>query len=93
MVIGICRITLAMREARSLKSKRQILKSLKDKMKKRFNVSIAEVEGQDYHQNAVIGIAVVSSSSAHADSQLQSAINFVSMEAEVVDVSTRLVTI
>jgi len=82
-----------MREARSLKSKRQILKSLKDKMKKRFNVSIAEVEGQDYHQNAVIGIAVVSSSSAHADSQLQSAINFVSMEAEVVDVSTRLVTI
>jgi hypothetical protein len=93
MVVGICRIRLSLRESRSLKNKRQVLRSIKDKMKNRFNISVAEVDAHDYHQTAELGLAVAAADAAHADSQLQAAINFISMEAEIADVSTEIITL
>jgi len=93
MVVGVCKIRLIFREARSLKGKRQVLRSIKDKMKNRFNISIAEVDDQDYHQSAMIGLAVAAADAPHADSQIQAAISFIAMEAEIADLSTQIISV
>lgn len=59
MTIGVCTIELFLPDNRSLKDKRQVLKSLKDRVKQHYNVSIAEVEAQDLWQRTVLGIACV----------------------------------
>ncbi len=60
MIVGLLEIDLSLPESHSLKEKRQILRSLLDGLRNRFNISAAEVERQDAWQRAVIGIAVVS---------------------------------
>ena len=53
--------------SRSLKDKRRVLKSLKDRLRGRHNVSIAEVDGQDVCQHAVLGIVSVADSRIHLE--------------------------
>jgi len=53
--------------AQSLKDKRRVLKSLKDRLRSRHNISIAEVEGQDVWQHAVLGIVSVADSRSHLE--------------------------
>jgi uncharacterized protein YlxP (DUF503 family) len=60
MIVGSLRVRLLVREARSLKDKRQVIRSIKDRLRNRFNISIAEVEAQDHHQLVVLGMAMVS---------------------------------
>jgi len=59
MVIGSLRVRLLLREARSLKDKRQVVKSIKDRLRNAFNISVAEVEEHDNRQLAVLGVALV----------------------------------
>jgi uncharacterized protein YlxP (DUF503 family) len=59
MIVGTLRVRLLVREARSLKEKRQVVQSIKDRLRNSFNVSIAEVEAQDHRQLAVLGLAMV----------------------------------
>ncbi|MBI3811594.1 MAG: DUF503 domain-containing protein [Nitrospirae bacterium] len=59
MIIGICTVELFLPESGSLKDKRQVIKSLKDRLKQRFNISISEVDDQDLWQKAVLGVACV----------------------------------
>ena len=59
MQVGALEIILVIRGAHSLKEKRRAIKGLKDQIKSRFNVSVAEVEDQDSWQRAVIGVAMV----------------------------------
>jgi len=65
MIVGTLRIRLLLREARSLKDKRQVVKSVKDRLHNDFNVSVAEIEAQDNRQLAVLGIAMVSNETHH----------------------------
>jgi uncharacterized protein YlxP (DUF503 family) len=65
MIVGTLRVRLLLRQARSLKDKRQVVKSVKDRLRNHFNVSVAEVEGQDNRQLAVLGIAMVSNEAHH----------------------------
>jgi len=65
MIIGTLRVRLLLREARSLKDKRQVILSIKDKLRNSFNVSVAEVEEQDNRQVAVLGVAMVSNETHH----------------------------
>ena len=60
MVVGICTIVLQLAENHDLKGKRQVLKSVKDRVRDRFNVSIAEVDDLDLWQRATLGVACVS---------------------------------
>jgi hypothetical protein len=60
MVVGICTIGLQLAENHDLKGKRQVLKSVKDRVRDRFNVSIAEVDDLDLWQRATLGVACVS---------------------------------
>ena len=59
MIIGTLRIRLLLREARTLKDKRQVLSSIKDRIRQSFNVSIAEIEANDNRQMIVLGLAMV----------------------------------
>ncbi|MBL7032089.1 MAG: DUF503 domain-containing protein [Nitrospira sp.] len=60
MIVGLLTLDLHIPEANSLKSKRKILKSLIERIKNKFNVSVAEVDSQNLWQRSVIGIAYVS---------------------------------
>ncbi len=61
-VWGSCPAELRIEQAHSLKEKRHVVKSLKDRLRHKFNVSVAEIDDQDLHNSAVIAAAAVSSS-------------------------------
>jgi uncharacterized protein YlxP (DUF503 family) len=65
MIVGTLRVRLLLREARSLKDKRQVVKSIKDRLRNNFNVSVAEIEALDNRQLAVLGLAMVSNETHH----------------------------
>lgn len=78
MVIGSLVLELLIHEAFSLKDKRSVVRSLKDKLKHRYNVSVAEVgEEKDVWNRAHVAIVTVSDSREHTDRQLQEVIRFV----------------
>jgi len=59
MIVGLLTLDLHIPESNSLKSKRLVIKSLKDRVKNKFNVSISEVDAQNLWQRSVIGVACV----------------------------------
>ncbi|EFI41352.1 hypothetical protein HMPREF0629_01410 [Peptoniphilus sp. oral taxon 386 str. F0131] len=77
MVVGTCKIKLRLFSPNSLKEKRKIIKSLIERLKNKFNISIAEVEDNDLWQSSVIGIAVVSNDSIFADEVINKVLNFI----------------
>jgi uncharacterized protein YlxP (DUF503 family) len=60
MVVGVCTIELLLAENHDLKGKRQVLKSVKDRVRNRFNVSISEVDDLDAWQASTLAVACVS---------------------------------
>jgi len=77
MVVGVCTLELHLPGVASLKGKRQILLSLKGRIRNKFNVSIAEVDGQDLWQTAVLGVACVANEQRHTNEVLDSVLNVV----------------
>ena len=70
MVIGVIQWDLSLPECRSLKEKRMVVKSLKDRLQSRFRVSVAETRHQDVWTRAELTAAVVAADSGQADSLL-----------------------
>jgi len=83
MTVGVLEIRLAIREARDLKGKRRILKSLKDRIRNRFNVSVAEVGRQEAHQYSDLAVAVAATDRRFADQVLSQVVNLVRTFARV----------
>jgi uncharacterized protein YlxP (DUF503 family) len=71
MFVGVLRLTFHVPHARSLKDKRRVVLKFRDRVRARFDVSIAEVAEQDKLQRAVFGVSVVSSDAAVCDSVLE----------------------
>jgi len=71
MHVGVLRLTFHIPHARSLKEKRGVVRRFRDRVRARFDVSIAEVGAQDLHQRAEFGVSVVSSDAAVCDSVLE----------------------
>jgi uncharacterized protein len=69
--VGVLRLTFHIPAARSLKEKRGVVRKFRDRIRARFDVSIAEVGDQDTHQRAVFGVAVISADAAVCDSVLE----------------------
>ena len=90
--MGVCTVELWIPESQSLKDKRQVLHSLKDRLRGKFNLSVAEVDGQDLWQKAVLGMACVANDGSHVEQVLEQALNVMkSMPAvEVVRVHREL---
>src|ERR1700690_2222176 len=71
MFVGVLRLTFHIPHARSLKDKRRVVLKFRDRIRSKFDVSIAEVAEQDKLQRAVFGVSVVSSEAAVCDSVLE----------------------
>lgn len=80
MLIGTCQIRIVMYEVGSLKEKRQILKSVIERIKARYNVSIAEIGDQDKWQVSEIGFCCISNSSKHAQEMIDKIIYFIEQD-------------
>jgi uncharacterized protein len=77
MVVGTCQIKLIMQDTRSLKEKRRILKSILDRVRNRFPVSIAEVGDNDLWQSSLVGFCMVSNDQQVVNSAIDAVINFI----------------
>jgi hypothetical protein len=77
VIVGTLKMQLLIRESRSLKDKRRIVRSIKDRIRNRFNVSVAELEGLDLHQHAVLGVALVTNEKRFAQEVLSQVVNLV----------------
>ena len=87
MIVGSLRVRLLVRESRSLKDKRRVVRSIKDRLRNAFNVSVAEVEAQDHRQLVVLGVAMVSNEAGHVRSALEQVVSALRVHpvAEFVD--------
>lgn len=83
MIIGSCSLKLRIYEANSLKEKRKVLKSIIDRIKSRFNVSVAEVDLNDKWQVGVLGIVCVTNDSKYAQQIISNVIKFIDNDDRV----------
>ena len=70
--VGVITLELRLDDAHSLKDKRHFVKGLKDRLRNKFNVSVAEIDYQDLWQRGLVAAAIVASDQAHAELVLQS---------------------
>jgi len=93
LVIGVIRLTLYLSESGSLKGKRRILRSIKDRLRSQFNVSVAEVGCQDLWQKAELAVALAAADREYADRVLQTILGKVESWrlAEVIDVEVEII--
>jgi hypothetical protein len=82
MFVESAKLTFHIPHAESLKDKRQVCRSLMDKTRHKFNVSVAEVNTQDSHRTLTIGISLVSGECAHAEQSLDKIIRFMEEHAD-----------
>jgi len=102
MFVAVARVSLQIAEAKSLKDKRQVLRKVMDRLKSRFNVSVAEVEDNDVWQRATIGLSVVGNDRRHVNEQIDKCLHFVeemyvapviSRELEIVGFGERMASL
>jgi hypothetical protein len=89
MVVGLCTVELFISGSQSLKDKRQVIHGLKDRLRDKFNLSVAEVDGQDLWQRAILGMACVSNEGNHANQVLAQALNLIKSVSAVEVVRTQ----
>jgi len=77
MTIGVLQLELSIGDAMSLKDKRRVVKSLKDRIAHGHNVSIAEVGALDQHRRSILGIAMVANDRAYVEGGLSKLVDFV----------------
>jgi uncharacterized protein YlxP (DUF503 family) len=77
MVVGICQIKLIIQDTFSLKEKRRVLKSILERVRNRFPVSIAEVGDHDLWQSSLIGFCMVSNEQQVVHATIDKVINFI----------------
>ena len=81
--IGVARITLYLEGSFSLKDKRQVVRSLTQRVRNQFNVGIAEVADLNDPRVATLAVVCVSNSAPHADEMLATVIRFVEGRVEM----------
>jgi hypothetical protein len=94
--IGVCRVNLRIPENQTLKGKRQVVQSIINRVRDKFNVAIAEVENGDKWQIATIGICYVSNDGRHANEVISKVIDYIvtsRLDVEVLDCQIELVSV
>ena len=71
MPVGLLTLELHIPDAQSLKDKRQVLRSLKDKLRRDFNVAVAELDHQDTWQRSVVGVVTIANEEKYVNEVLQ----------------------
>ena len=94
MFVGVLRLTLHLPDPGSLKSKRHLLRSAIDRVKAKFNVSVAEVADNDLWQRSVVGAAAVGNDHAFVNETLDKVADFIaSMHGGQLQVLDRVIAI
>lgn len=95
MVVGTLKIVFLLEDNRSLKGKRKIVRSMVDKVKARFNVSVAEVGANDKWQRIELGLSTVGNERGHVDSALNNILSFLEAMylAQLVDFKLEIVNV
>ena len=84
MIVGACEMDLWIPGSGSLKGKRSVIKSLKERLKNRFNVSVAEVADHDLWQRCRLGVVIASADTRYAHQVLSKVIDYVRGDGRVV---------
>ena len=90
MIIGILQLELRFSESHSLKEKRMILKSLKDRMRREFNIAVAELDGQDLWQSSRLGVAAIGNDKRYLNGLLTQVERWVQRHRQAELVSSQL---
>ena len=77
IIVGLCTVELFIPGSQSLKDKRHVLLSLKDRLREKFNLSVAEVDGQDLWQKAVLGLVCVANERRYVNQVCDQALNLI----------------
>ena len=87
-----CIVSLYIGDSRSLKDKRQVLNSIKERIRNRFNVSIAEVSDQELWQRAGLGMAIVGTATQHCDEIMAKIVNLIEGDyrVQIIDYQTEM---
>jgi uncharacterized protein len=83
MTIGVLQIELSVTDAMSLKDKRRVIKSIKDRIANGHNVSVAEVGAQDEHRRCILGMAMVGTDRQYVEGGLSKLVDFVRATPQV----------
>jgi uncharacterized protein YlxP (DUF503 family) len=85
-------VELHLPDVDSLKGKRHVLKGLKEKVRAKFEVSVAEVDHQDVWQRATLAVAYVSADARHANTVISKAMDFIedNVAGRVIDTSVEI---
>ena len=77
----------------SLKEKRMVVRSISQRLKNKFNISVNEVGSQDLHQSITIGISSICATSAQVDSTAENILNFIeaNTDAEIIDIEKEVI--
>lgn len=98
MKLGYCSMRFYLHGNNSLKGKRKVIRAIKDRLKNKFNVSVAEVGDQDVWQNIHLGIAAVNADAPYLDGLFKQVVNFIDnmhlaemtgCQTEIIDVNNR----
>jgi uncharacterized protein YlxP (DUF503 family) len=89
LVVSILQLAMELDYVSSLKDKRSVVKSLKDRMQRRFHISVAEVDDNDSLGHATIAAAVLSNSRSHGEAVLAKVLRFAeeNADARIADVA------
>ena len=92
MYVSCCSIKFLLHGNRSLKEKRRIVRSLKDRLKNNFNVSVAEIGDQNIWQSLHMGIVAVNSDPKYLEGQTRKLVDFIEKMhlAEMTDCQTQI---
>jgi uncharacterized protein YlxP (DUF503 family) len=77
MIVGICHLDVIIPENHSLKGKRHVLKKITDRVRSRFNISIAEVGDNELWQRSQLGLSIVGNDRRFVNSYLDKVVNFI----------------
>ncbi len=77
MIVGLLRVEVFIQGSSSLKERRQVLRSLKERLKRSFNISIIEADDHDKWQKATLGIAYLGTDKRSVNSTLDKVLNFI----------------
>ena len=95
MKVLVLTVNLRAEWVHSLKEKRMIVRSISQKLKNKFNISVNEVGNQDIHNLITIGISSICATCANADSTAEHIINFIedNTDAELINIHKEIVVV
>lgn len=96
MIIGVAKVELELTDIGSLKDKRSVVKPIVQKLMNKFSVHAAEVERQDEHDAATIGVVLCGNEQRHVNEVLSKAVDWLEnhqFEAHVADVETEFIQV